>query len=39
MVMLVPMCDRVQGGYGFGVDGERLLGFCDAVELIVANMF
>jgi len=32
--------DGVHGGYGFGVrnaDGERLLDFCDAMELIVTN--
>ena len=34
--------DGVYGGYGFGgrnVDGEWILEFCDALELIVANMF
>ena len=32
--------DGVHGGYGFGernADGERILEFCDAMELIVRN--
>jgi len=32
--------DGVHGGYGFGernADGERILEFCDAMELIVTN--
>ena len=32
--------DGVHGGYGFGernADGERILKFCDAMELIVTN--
>ena len=32
--------DGVHGGYGFGernADGERILVFCDAMELIVTN--
>jgi len=32
--------DAVHGGYGFGernADGERILEFCDAMELIVTN--
>jgi len=34
--------DDVQGGYSFrerNADGERLLEFCDAVELIAANTY
>jgi len=36
----VDGCDGVHGGYGFGernADGEQILEFCDAMELIVTN--
>jgi len=34
--------DGVHGGYGFGernADGQRILEFCDAMELIVINTY
>ena len=34
--------DGVHGGYGFGernADGEQILEFCDAMELIVSTCF
>ena len=40
MVTLVDGYDGVHGGYGLGernADGERILEFCDAMELIVTN--
>ena len=40
LVQNVDGYDGVHGGYGFGernADGERILEFCGAMELIVTN--